>query len=87
MKNNHKLTYADISAEDFENNNFPCAGGRNQSVCEYGFDIVDLYHDCHGISLDKVPEYTDTWTYTTENGEVRYVVLFSDEETNEDLYL
>ena len=84
---NHKLNYADVSAKDFGNSNLPCAGDRQQSVCGYGFDIVDLYHDCHGISLDKVPEYTDTWTYTTEDGEVRYVVLFSDEETNEDLYL
>lgn len=87
MKNNHKLTYADVSAEDFENNNYPCAGDRNQSVCGYGFDLVDLYHDCHGIVLDEAEGYEDTWTYTGEDGELHYVILFADEPTDEDLYL
>lgn len=84
---NHKLTYADVSAEDFENNNYPCPVDREMSVCEDGFNIVDLYHDCHGIVLEEAEGYEDTWTYMGEDGKLHYVVLFSDEPTDEDLYL
>lgn len=70
MENTYIIKFYDLSESDYENNNF---GEAETEEFGEGYTISDFYADRAGISLDEIEN--GVYTYETEEGEKRYVVI------------
>ena len=70
MENTYTIKFYDLNKNGYENNNF----GECEIECfGEGYTICDFYADRASISLDEIEN--GVYTYETEDGEKRYVVI------------